>query len=192
MIRLLRHDESVHREEDGAVRFDDVASIFRSEFGGTLHWSIRAWMSFLAKGGGQKKRFQYCSNPNSSEHLLYFRAIQGHSGGTLVDPSLPNNVLLPDDFAEYICHVGNAHDMHSIIQCGLIPGGKSLKETGMQYSSQPWIRCTPISINKKPSTTWINPESQCTKILGKHIKIQFLVYFESYSEERIAVPSNTI
>ena len=66
-------------------------------------------------------------NPNSSEHFLYFRAIQGHSGGTLVDPTLPNNVLLPDDFAEYIYHVGNAHDMHSIIQCGLIPGGESLK-----------------------------------------------------------------
>ena len=30
MIRLLRYDESVHQEEDGAVRFNDVASIFRS------------------------------------------------------------------------------------------------------------------------------------------------------------------
>ena len=127
MIRLLRHDESIHQEEDGAVRFDDVASIFRSEFDGTSHWSIRAWISFLAKGGGQKKRFQYCLNPNSSEHFLYFRAIQGHSGGTLVDPTLQNNVLLPDDFAENIYHVGNAHDTHSIIQCGLIPGGESLK-----------------------------------------------------------------
>ena len=27
-------------------------------------------------------------NPNSSKHFLYFRAIQGHSGGTLVDPTL--------------------------------------------------------------------------------------------------------
>ena len=95
-----------------------MASIFRSEFDGTSHWSIRAWISFLAKGGGQKKRFQYCLNPNSSEHFLYFRAIQGHSGGTFVDPTLQNNVLLSDDFAEYIYHVGNAHDTHSIIQCG--------------------------------------------------------------------------
>ena len=101
--------------------------MFRSEFDGTSHWSIRAWISFLVKGGGQKKRFQYCLNPYSSEHFLYFRAIQGHSGGTLVDPTLPNNVPLPDDFAEYIYHVGNAHDMHSIIQCGLILGGESLK-----------------------------------------------------------------
>ena len=34
---------------------------------------------------------------------------------------------MPDDFADYIHHIGNAHDMHSIIQGGLIPGGKSLK-----------------------------------------------------------------
>ena len=101
--------------------------VFRSEVDGTWHLSIQAWISFLAEGGGPKKRFQFCLNPNSSEHFLYFRAIQGHSGGTLVDPTLQNNVLLPDDFPEYIYHVGNAHDMHSIIQCGLIPGGKSPK-----------------------------------------------------------------
>ena len=82
---------------------------------------------FLARGEGPKKRFQYCLNPNSSEHFLYFRAIQGHSGGTPVDPTLQDHVLLPDDFAEHIYDIGNAHDMHSIIQGGLIPGGRSLK-----------------------------------------------------------------
>ena len=77
MIRLLRHDDTVHRQDDGAVRFDDLAELFKSRFAGTSYWPIQAWISFLAKGGGQKKRFQYCLNPNSSEHLLYFRAIQG-------------------------------------------------------------------------------------------------------------------
>ena len=80
VIRLLRHDDSVHREEDGAVRFDDLTELFRSRFAATSHWSFQAWMSFLAKGGGPKKRFQYCLNPHSSEQFLYFRAIQGHSG----------------------------------------------------------------------------------------------------------------
>ena len=56
-----------------------------------------------------------------------FRAIQGRSGCTLVDPKLHDNVLLPDDFAEYIYYIRNAHDMHSIIQGRLIPGGRSLK-----------------------------------------------------------------
>ena len=75
-----------------------------------------------------KKRFQYCVNPNSPEHFLYLRAIQGHSGGLHVDPTLQDNVLLPGDFAEHIYHVGNSHDLHSIIQSGLIRGGKSIKK----------------------------------------------------------------
>ena len=121
MIRSLRHDPSIPREDDGAVRFDDLAEKFKAKFDGTSQWSIEAWMAVLAKRGGPKKRLQYCLNPNSFEHFLYFRAIQGHSGGALVDPTLQDNVLLPDDFAEYIYHIGNVHDMHSIIQSGLIP-----------------------------------------------------------------------
>ena len=35
-----------------------------------------AWITFLAKGGGPKKRFQQYLKPNSSTHFLYFRAIQ--------------------------------------------------------------------------------------------------------------------
>ena len=75
-------------------------------------------------------------NPHYSEHVLYITAIQGRSGGTLVDPTLQDNVLLPDDFADYICHIGNAHEMHSIIQCGLIPGGKRVKRDRQSVSSR--------------------------------------------------------
>ena len=58
----------------------------------------------------------------------WVRAIQGHSGGTLVDPTLQDNVLLPNDFVEYIHHTGNINEKHSIIKSGLIPGGRSLKK----------------------------------------------------------------
>ena len=126
MIRLLRHDDTVHREDDGPVRFDHLAELFLSRFAGTSYWPVQAWISFLAKGGGQKKWFQYCWNPNSSKNFLYFRAIQRHSGGTLVDPTLQDNALLPDDFAEFIYHIGNDNDFHSI--SGLIPGGRSLRK----------------------------------------------------------------
>ena len=37
-------------------------------------------------------------------------------------------MLLSDDFAEHIYHVGSSHDLHSIIQSGLIPGEKSVKK----------------------------------------------------------------
>ena len=54
MIRLLRHDD---REEDGAVRFDDLADLFKSKFEATSHRSIEAWISFLAKEEGRRKGF---------------------------------------------------------------------------------------------------------------------------------------
>ena len=63
MIRLLRHDDSVHREDDGAVRFDDQAELFKSSFAGTSQWPIEARITFMAKGGGPNKRFQYCLKP---------------------------------------------------------------------------------------------------------------------------------
>ena len=112
IVRLLRHDQSIPREDDGAVRFDDIMEEFKKKFDGALQWSINDWISFLAKGRGPKKRFQYCLNPHSSKHFLYFRAIQGHSRGNLVDPELQDNVLLPEDFTEYICHIGNVSGMN--------------------------------------------------------------------------------
>ena len=76
MIRLLRHETSIRREKDGSVRFEDLIEKFKVEFVSTLGWTLDAWVSFLAKGGGPKKRFQYCLNAPSSKHFLYFRASQ--------------------------------------------------------------------------------------------------------------------
>ena len=101
MTRLLRHDRTVRRGIDGAVLFDDVLEECRKKkVHGASQWSLNDWISVLAKGGGAKKRFQYCLNPNSSNHLLYLRAIQGHSGDNAVDPELQDNVLLPEGFTE--------------------------------------------------------------------------------------------
>ena len=36
--------------------------------------------------------------------------------------------MLPTNFVEYMCHVCCAHDLHSIIQSGLIAGGKVAKK----------------------------------------------------------------
>ena len=43
------------------------------------YWSADKWIDVLAKGGGQKKRFQHCLKPNCPEKLLYLRIMQGHS-----------------------------------------------------------------------------------------------------------------
>ena len=82
----------------------------------------------MAKDGGNKKRFQDCTEPSGQE-ILYFRALQGHSGRNPIDPSLQDNVLIPNDFFEYIYHVGCAINLHSIINSGLIPGCQNLSNT---------------------------------------------------------------
>ena len=81
----------------------------------------------MARGGGNKKIFQY-SIDQSRQEILYLRALQGHSGRNPIDPSLQDNVLILDDFFKYIYHVGCATNFHSIINSGLIPGGQNLSK----------------------------------------------------------------
>ena len=76
----------------------------------------------MAKGEGNKKRFQYCTDPSGQE-ILYFRALQGHSGRNPIDPTLQDNVLIPNNVFEYIYHIGCAVSLHSITNSGLIVGG---------------------------------------------------------------------
>ena len=65
---------------------------------------------------------RYCTDPSGQE-ILYLRALQGHSGRNPIDPTLQDNVLIPDNFFQYICHIGCAINLHSITNSGLIPGG---------------------------------------------------------------------
>ena len=104
----------------------DEKNHLRNHFAHSQHWSDEKWKSTMAKGGGNKKILQYCTDPSGD--ILYHRDLQGPSGRNLIDPSLQDNVLIPDDFFEYIYHVGFAINLHSIINSGLIPGGRNLSE----------------------------------------------------------------
>ena len=81
----------------------------------------------MAGGGGNKKRFQYCTDPSGQE-MLFLRALQGHSGRNPIDPSLQDNVLIPNNFFEHIYHIGCAISLHSITNSGLIPGGQKFEQ----------------------------------------------------------------
>ena len=78
----------------------------------------------MAGRGGNKKRFQYCTD-SSGQEILYLRPLQGHSGSNPTDPSFQDNVLIPDNFFEYIYHIGCAVNFHAITNSGLIPGGQN-------------------------------------------------------------------
>ena len=76
----------------------------------------------MAAGGRLKRRFQYCADDSGTN--VYFRALQGHSGRNLIDPSLQDNVVIPSNFFQHIYHIGCAFNLHSIINSGSVPGGQ--------------------------------------------------------------------
>ena len=143
-------------------------------------WSADKWIDVLSKGGGQKKRFQYCLKPNCPEKLVYFRAIQGHSGkaysgNARINLALQDNVLSPKDFAKYVYHVGNGKELRSIVRNGLVPGRFSTK-TGRHaviftvlnpMDDEQGLRETFFAIYQKQ-------ESLLTKILGHHYRIRYI------------------
>ena len=119
---LLRHGE-LPREEDGAIEFWRLKDDLQNKFEYSQYWSDDVWKSKMAGGGGNKKIFQYCTDPSGQE-ILYLRALQGHSGRNPIGPSLRDTVLIPNNFFEYIYHIGCAANLHSITNSGLIPGGQ--------------------------------------------------------------------
>ena len=123
LINLLRHG-SLPRENDGAIEFWRIKDYLQNPFVHSRHWSDEKWKSIMQEEEETRKRFQYCAD--SSGEILYLRALQGHPGRNLIDPSL--QVLIPDDFFKYIYHVGCAINLHSIINSGLIPGGQNLSK----------------------------------------------------------------
>ena len=123
VINLLRHSQQVHREEDGAVHSWRMKENLQNEFPQSIHWSDDRWKVCLAAGGGAKRRFQYCTDDSGT--IVYFRALLGHSGRNLIDPSLQDNVVIPSNLVQYIYHIGCAFNLHSIINSGLILGGQN-------------------------------------------------------------------
>ena len=124
VINLLRHNQTLQREDDGSIEFYRIKFYLR-DYRAQVHlWSDDRWKACLAAGGGSKRRYQYCSD--DSGRILYLRALQGHSGSNLIDPTLQDNVVIGTGIFHYIYHVGCAFNLHSIINNGLVPGGQDL------------------------------------------------------------------
>ena len=124
VVNLLRHNQKLHREEDGAIQFYKIKFHLRDHHSQIQNWSDDRWIACLAAGGGSKRRYQYCSDNLGS--IIYLRALQGHSGSNLIDPLLQDNVVIQRGFFQHIYHIGCAFNLHSIINNGLIPGGQNL------------------------------------------------------------------
>ena len=124
VINLLRHNQKLHREQDGAIQFYKIKFHLRDYLLPIQNWSDDRWLACLAAGGGSKRRYQYCSDYLGS--IIYLRALQGHSGDNLIDPTLKDNVLIGPGIFPCIYHVGCAFSVSSILSKGWIPGGQNL------------------------------------------------------------------
>ena len=90
--RGWKKKERSHREDDGAIDWNTLlpwlCRDFENENAG--RWSHKERFNLLQQES-DKKRFQYCLNPNGFIH--HMRAIHGHSGGNKVGPSLQDYVV---------------------------------------------------------------------------------------------------
>ena len=82
---LLRHNQTLHREEDGAIEFYRIKFYLRNHSSQVQNWSDDRWKACLAAGGGSKRRYQYCSDNLGT--VIYLRVFQGHSGSNLINPT---------------------------------------------------------------------------------------------------------
>ena len=175
---LLRHGQHVHREDDGAVQFWRIKEILQKYLPHCPHWSESKLKKSMARGGGNKKRYQYCTD--SSGTFVFLRALQAHSGRNLVDPSLQDNVIIQTNFCQYIYHVGCAINLHSIINSGLIPGGQILNNRQTVF----FLPVDPRDKNHKdPDTIDLNAPRHAQymhKAWKRHQDAMFLGRHQSY------------
>ena len=61
VINLLRHNQTVQRDDDGAIQFWRIKFHLRNQFPQNHYWSQDRWKVCLAAGGGSKRRYQNCS-----------------------------------------------------------------------------------------------------------------------------------
>ena len=62
LIRLFCHG-SLSREDDGTIEFWRIKDNLQKHFLYCHHWSDEKWKKSMARGGGgNKKRYQYCTD----------------------------------------------------------------------------------------------------------------------------------
>ena len=131
VINILRHNQSVDREPDGAVQFYKIKFLVKEHTLSTQHWSDSRWLACLTTRGGIKRRFQYC--PDYLGSIIYLRALQGHSGNSIIDLEMQDHVLITPGIFTYIYHVGSNFSISSILSNSLIPKSQKLNSKQSVY-----------------------------------------------------------
>ena len=88
---------------------------------------ILVWWCMEEQDGRKRRQQQKISTvlTRQDKKFFTFDLFKGHSGRNPIDPSLQDNVLIPNNFFEYIYYIGCAVNLHSITNSGLTPGGQN-------------------------------------------------------------------
>ena len=101
------------------------------------------------------------------------RAIQGHTGGEMIEPEMMGHVLIHHNWKEFVFHRGCSFNQKSILCARLIAGGREGRDT--RYT----VFFTPLNhgVSKKKKSIVVilrNPEKFSTKHDGSTFKTLFM------------------
>ena len=121
-----RHRDLADRETDGAVHWNSLCPKLRRAFQseGAQTFSDSVGFDHVCKGSNK--------NPVSILPELPRRSIvssrYSRAGGELIAPELMNHVAIPLRWKDFLYHVGSSFNVNSILQAGVIVGGKDTKQ----------------------------------------------------------------
>ena len=120
---LLRHGESP-REEDGTIEFWKLKEDLPNKVEYFQWWSDDVWKSKMQTGGGNKKFFQYCTDPSDKKFFTFelFKVIQD---AILLILHCRTMYSFRTISSSTFYHIGCAVNLHSITKLGLIVGGQN-------------------------------------------------------------------
>ena len=96
------------------------------------------------------------------ESIIYLRALQGHSGDSIIDLAMQDHVLISPGIFLYIYHVGINFNISSILSNGLIPGGQELSRRQSVF----FLPVDPRDENHRDPETIDHSEKQLEKASG--------------------------
>ena len=139
VMGLVRHCVQDERETDGADHWNSMVPQLRNAFqkSGGRTFSITDWLHHICEGSN-KMRFQY--GMNSQNSFLFFRAIQRHTGGNLIEFEFMGHVAFPLIWKEFLFHRVCSSNVTSILKSELIAGGREKqrrKTDHLLHTSQP-------------------------------------------------------
>ena len=120
---MLRHFDQEARQPDVSRNWDSIKPVLMRAFAheGARDVDDGFWLR-LIHDGSTKKRLEYCQDKDVNSS--YCRAFQGHSGGIPTSPELMKYTPIPYDWEKYLHHRGSQWVFQSILESGIISGGK--------------------------------------------------------------------